>query len=139
MENQPIEHGTKKQMAVTLLGIIILLVIAYFVLHLAYQGVPESLIINPVDTSLPIIAPMATQSDVGADPIPVQSDTSSRCYIGGCSGQICSDLEGIASTCEYQEQYACYKTAKCEVQKTTGKCGWTKTTELNACLKNGIK
>ena len=57
------------------------------------------------------------------------------CYVGGCSGQICSDQEGVISTCEWREEYACYRTATCEVQ-TDGNCGWTQTTELQACLAN---
>lgn len=55
------------------------------------------------------------------------------CYIGGCSGQICSEREGVASTCEYKEEYACYKAATCERQ-SNGQCGWTQTPELQACL-----
>jgi hypothetical protein len=42
---------------------------------------------------------------------------------------------GMASTCEYTERYACYKTAKCEVQ-TSGECGWTQTSELTQCINN---
>ncbi len=56
-----------------------------------------------------------------------------KCFIGGCSSQICSDQEGMASTCEYREEYSCYKTATCRRQ-TNGNCGWTETAELNACL-----
>jgi len=56
-----------------------------------------------------------------------------QCHVGGCSGQICSDQEGIVSTCEWREEYACYQTATCERQ-TDGTCGWTQTPELNACL-----
>ena len=55
------------------------------------------------------------------------------CYIGGCSGQICSDQQGVVSTCEYKEEYACYKSAKCERQQN-GQCGWTDTVELTTCL-----
>ena len=58
-----------------------------------------------------------------------------RCYVGGCSSQICSDQEGLISTCEYREEYACYRTAKCERQ-TNGHCGWTETSELKMCLAN---
>ena len=58
-----------------------------------------------------------------------------QCFVGGCSGQICSDQEGVISTCEWQPQYACYHDAKCEVQ-TDGNCGWTQTSELQACLAN---
>jgi eight-cysteine-cluster-containing protein len=56
------------------------------------------------------------------------------CKKEGCSGQICSDKEGIVTTCEYREEYGCYKTAICERQKD-GKCGWTQTDELKACLQ----
>ncbi len=56
-----------------------------------------------------------------------------KCYVGGCSAQICSDSPDVASTCEYREQYACYKTAKCERQ-SNGQCGWTQSAELKACI-----
>lgn len=55
------------------------------------------------------------------------------CYIGGCSQTICSDEPGAVSTCEYRPEYACYNTAVCEKQ-ASGKCGWTETEELIACL-----
>lgn len=72
------------------------------------------------------------------EPTPPTTPTPSpvaagKCYVGGCSAQVCSDQEGIASTCEYREEYACYKTAKCERQ-TSGECGWTESPELMACL-----
>ena len=57
------------------------------------------------------------------------------CYIGGCSGQICSDEPGAASTCEFRAEYSCYKTAKCERQ-AAGECGWTETPTLKMCLAN---
>jgi hypothetical protein len=55
------------------------------------------------------------------------------CYVGGCSSQLCSDDPGVVSTCEYREEYACYRTAKCERQ-SSGMCGWTQTEELKMCL-----
>ena len=57
------------------------------------------------------------------------------CFVGGCSGQVCSDQEGVISTCEWREEYACYRDATCEVQPD-GNCGWTPTAALNACLGN---
>lgn len=57
------------------------------------------------------------------------------CYTGGCSGQYCSDQEGLISTCEFRPEYACYDTATCERQDD-GACGWTETPELDACLAN---
>jgi len=57
------------------------------------------------------------------------------CTVGGCSGQLCGDgsIDGLISTCEYREEYACYKSAQCERQ-TNGQCGWTETPELTECL-----
>lgn len=63
----------------------------------------------------------------------VKNTATAKCYVGGCSGQICSDKEGLVSTCEYAEAYACFKTAKCERQ-TNGQCGWTETSTLRMCL-----
>ena len=57
------------------------------------------------------------------------------CYVGGCSGQICSDQDGVISTCEWRDEYACYQTATCERQPD-GQCGGTPTEELNSCLGN---
>jgi hypothetical protein len=55
------------------------------------------------------------------------------CFVGGCSGQVCSEHEGVITTCEFRPEYACYETATCERQ-ADGACGWTETAELNACL-----
>ncbi len=56
-----------------------------------------------------------------------------KCYVGGCSSEICSDRPDAVSNCMYTESYACYKTARCERQ-TAGACGWTETAELKMCL-----
>ena len=58
-----------------------------------------------------------------------------QCYVGGCSGQICSEQQGVISTCELRPEYACYHTATCEAQ-ADGNCGWTQTAELQSCLMN---
>lgn len=60
-----------------------------------------------------------------------------ECQPGGCSGQLCVSVydEPMATTCEYRAEYACYQKSKCEKQ-ADGKCGWTETPELQACLKN---
>lgn len=63
---------------------------------------------------------------------PAQSE---GCFVGGCSSQICSDQEGVISTCEFRPEYACYQQASCERQ-TDGACGWTQTPELTTCLAN---
>jgi hypothetical protein len=61
------------------------------------------------------------------------------CFVGGCSGELCLEAKdsGMASTCEWKEEYACYKKTKCERQQT-GKCGWTETSEFKSCLANPL-
>jgi hypothetical protein len=63
----------------------------------------------------------------------IESAAGGECFVGGCSGQICSEDQGIISTCEWRAEYACYQDATCERQ-STGQCGWTQTSELQACL-----
>lgn len=58
-----------------------------------------------------------------------------KCYVGGCSSQLCTDKPDMMSTCEYTEAYGCFRTATCERQ-ATGTCGWTETPELKLCLAN---
>lgn len=55
------------------------------------------------------------------------------CFVGGCSSQLCSDKEGLMSTCLFKPEYACYQTATCERQ-ADGACGWTSTKALTACI-----
>ena len=64
--------------------------------------------------------------------------TFNGCAIAGCSGQLCvsaEEADGLVTTCEFRAEYACYREASCEPQ-ADGKCGWTQTTELQACLRN---
>lgn len=63
-----------------------------------------------------------------------KEEVSAKCYIGGCSSEVCTDKPGAVSTCIYRDSYACYKGATCERQ-ANGACGWTQTTELKACLQ----
>ncbi len=60
-----------------------------------------------------------------------------KCVAAGCSSQLCvsSDNADMMTTCEFLPQYACYRTALCEVQQT-GECGWTETKELQQCLQD---
>ncbi len=64
--------------------------------------------------------------------------TQNNCVVGGCSGQFClsqEESEGVVSTCEWTQAYACYQTAECKTQ-ADGACGWTMTEELTSCLEN---
>lgn len=58
-----------------------------------------------------------------------------KCQVGGCSGEICEEVHGepIMGNCIWAEHFACFKTARCEVQKN-GACGWTQTVELEKCI-----
>lgn len=61
--------------------------------------------------------------------------TGAGCMRTGCSGHLCApEGEPVMSTCIYKEEYACYRTAKCEKQ-SSGACGWTPSKELQSCLK----
>lgn len=55
------------------------------------------------------------------------------CFRGGCSGEVCSDRDDLASVCLWEPEFACYQKAACERQ-SDGACGWTDTPELQACL-----
>ena len=63
----------------------------------------------------------------------VTSRAQDGCKISGCSAQICAEDEQ-ASDCMYREEYMCYQKAICKKQQN-GKCGWTETPEITACIK----
>ena len=63
--------------------------------------------------------------------------SDSDCSTGGCSGQICGKkdkVEGIITTCEWQQQYDCLKLTSCGC--VNGKCQWEKTDAYLACWDN---
>lgn len=76
----------------------------------------------------------ANECGCGCEAIPTPPKPTA-CRVGGCSGQLCTDasLGGVASTCEWRSEYACYRGATCAVQ-ANGRCGWTLTPELRMCL-----
>lgn len=63
----------------------------------------------------------------------VTETAAGACFVGGCSSEVCSDQEGVVTTCDWHEEYACYQSATCERQGD-GTCGFTPTPELEACL-----
>jgi hypothetical protein len=63
----------------------------------------------------------------------IQPPAPGVCQVTGCSGQVCADHAAI-TTCEWRDEYACYRHAACERQ-ASGACGWTPTDELRACLQ----
>lgn len=78
--------------------------------------------------------------EFAACPTPAPAPVGNGCRVSGCGGEICQDAseEPAVSICIYKNEFACYKTAKCERQ-TDGKCGWTQTSELKTCLQNPPK
>lgn len=58
-----------------------------------------------------------------------------QCITAGCSGQLCVEAQAdpLATTCEWREEYACYRQATCERQQN-GACGWTMDEQLTSCL-----
>ena len=61
---------------------------------------------------------------------------SGACIKTGCSGTVCTEAgNDVVTTCEFKPEYACYQQATCEKQ-ADGKCGWTQTETLTACLAN---
>lgn len=82
------------------------------------------------------------ESPIDLTPLPDTQTSRMRylgagCKTGGCSNTICVDetAEDPITTCEYKNEYACYKFALCEKQ-ADGQCGWTQTEELKSCLAN---
>ena len=74
-------------------------------------------------------------------PTPTPPTPTGSCKRGGCSGELCvdadSDTANRITNCLMRPEYGCYgQYSSCEVQKTTGHCGWTQTNELAACLQN---
>ncbi len=76
--------------------------------------------------------PVPEPTPGGNPPDPTQA---APCYKGGCGGQLCSEEEGMVSTCEFEPEHACYRSAEC-ARQADGACGWTQTPELTECLQN---
>lgn len=101
----------------------------------------DSIVVRDVSALEPPSDPVPSEKPepgIGQEPAPVEPDepiVRGECQRGGCSGQMCTDDPSVMTTCEWREEYACYRDATCERQ-ANGVCGWTKTTELAECLAN---
>jgi len=64
-----------------------------------------------------------------------QCTKNSECVIGGCSGQICSPASKgrMVSTCEWREEYACYKKTTCGCIE--GRCVWDQNPVFAVCVQ----
>jgi hypothetical protein len=90
------------------------------------QGTPKEVVIPPLVEEIPAPADLGNTATV-------TSPTLGGCFVGGCSGQICSDKADAISTCQWHESYACYSGEVCQRQESQ-ECGWTPSPKLNACL-----
>ncbi|MBU0628764.1 MAG: DUF333 domain-containing protein [Nanoarchaeota archaeon] len=74
-------------------------------------------------------------------PVNANADCSSDsdCVIGGCSGTIClsKNSELMFTTCEWTEEYGCYKQIDCGC--VSGKCDWKKTADFDNCVEEARK
>ena len=59
---------------------------------------------------------LSVQKKITANPTPPPKPVQAACYVGGCSGEICSDQKDMASNCIYREEFACYRNTTCERQ-----------------------
>jgi hypothetical protein len=57
-----------------------------------------------------------------------------KCRRTGCGGSVCAD-RNLITTCIARPEDECFVDAVCERQKD-GKCGFTKTPEVEECLEN---
>ncbi len=58
------------------------------------------------------------------------------CVVGGCSGQSCVEPggDGLISTCEWLEEYACYKDHGVCERNASNQCGWKPSQALQDCI-----
>lgn len=90
---------------------------------------------KPISFALTLAFSLAACGKPAAPPQPPQQPPQmGACIRTGCSSTICTEPgnEQI-TTCEFKAEYACYQSAACERQ-ADGRCGWTQTPELAACL-----
>lgn len=58
---------------------------------------------------------------------------SISCRKTGCNGELCSSRD-MSSSCSWRDSFACYSSADCVYQPSTGDCGFTQTAALSSCL-----
>ncbi len=113
--------------------VIVILAVAVLV-GAYYVGISASKLPR-LSVSLTPPLPPEVPSTPSASP-PSQRFVALECKLGGCNGEICQDKESETrvSSCVIVQGFGCYKTGRCEKQ-VNGKCGWTQTQELQACLE----
>jgi len=87
--------------------------------------------------SVPVVEPAGPERAVqpeASQPAQPAQGSGKPCKVTGCSGTVCAEQdEQEVSICQWKEEYACYRGARCERQ-ADGPCGWTMTAKLRRCL-----
>lgn len=68
-------------------------------------------------------------------PVGFECQTNEDCGVGGCSGQVCGNVEYVSdlvTSCEWLPEYACLSFTNCAC--VNNMCQWENTTEYNICL-----
>lgn len=105
------------------------------------QGLSTTSLSSPIEIVTPVEEPLVptippTATNTSSKPTkPPATTTPKNCFVGGCSSHVCSSHPDIMTTCEWREEYACYREATCEVQPS-GECGWTENPALIQCLNS---
>ena len=118
-----------------LLGLLAL--VLFFPIIIASQATQSFLIFSRAATPDALLTEAQRQAFFAE----IQSNANSAsvidpaCKRAGCSGEFCVNVDepDVFSTCLYEEEYACYDDARCEVQ-ADGNCGWTEDLVLLQCL-----
>lgn len=77
-----------------------------------------------------------TRQDLPIPPPTTSPSLNQDCKVTGCNSEICAEADkadDIITDCQWKEEYACYKNARCERQ-SDGTCAWTKDEALTKCL-----
>lgn len=81
--------------------------------------------------------PPADDTPITPPPPAGDAPGAGDCVPSGCSGTVCVEAgEEVVTTCEWKDEYACYRDAIC-TRQPDGLCGWTMTAELEQCLIQG--
>jgi len=92
-----------------------------------------SVSVQATPTASVTATPSATTTPTASPSVAVlKCQVDSDCVTDGCSGQICRSKldEPVMTTCEWREEYACYKKDGCLCQ--SGQCAWN--AETIACV-----
>lgn len=59
-----------------------------------------------------------------------------KCFVGGCSGQICSERPDVVTTCEWAPAYRCVSLSECGPFGPGGACAWKNSESYTRCVRS---